>query len=140
MRYRGQEHAVRVPVPAGAGVDAIEALFHAEHERAYTFRLADAPCEIVTFHLASHFRLPRPFFADAGAAGRARPKGKRVVDFDVDGSHEASVFERSELPAGFAVEGPLIVEEPSSTTLVHPGQALEVDGQGNLVIHIRPPE
>lgn len=137
MRYRGQEHAVRVPVPPGAGIEEVEARFHTEHERAYTFQLPGAPCELVTFHLATYLRLPRPAFAAARDRGAARPKGRRVVDFDVDGVHEAPVFERDELPPGFTTEGPAIVEEPSSTTLVHPRQTLEVDTAGNLVIHVR---
>ncbi len=139
MRYRGQEHAVRVPVPVGAGIDVIEDRFHTEHERAYTFRLPGTPCEIVTFHVASYLRQPRTAFAGVGARGLGRPKAQRVVDFDVDGAHEAPVFERDELPSGFTADGPAIVEEPSSTTLVHPRQALEVDRLGNLVIHIPPP-
>ena len=38
------------------------------------------------------------------------------------------------LPAGFAAEGPLVVEEPSSTMIVHPGQRLWVDELGFLHI------
>ena len=128
VRYRGQEHTVRVTIPAGAGTSVIEDRFHAEHERAYTFRLEDAPCELVTFHVTSYLRLSRPAFAGTASRGPGGEKRRRVVDFDVDGTHEAPVFERGELPAGFAVDGPAIVEEPSSTTLVHPGQRLEVGG------------
>ena len=38
---------------------------------------------------------------------------------------------------GFSARGPLVIEEPTTTTLVHPGQALEVDDFGNLVIWLR---
>ncbi len=32
------------------------------------------------------------------------------------------------------IKGPALVEEYASTTVVHPGDALEVDGLGNLII------
>jgi N-methylhydantoinase A len=44
------------------------------------------------------------------------------------------VYDRGRLPAGFTIAGPAIVEEPSTTTVVHPGQRLTVDPTGNLVI------
>jgi N-methylhydantoinase A len=47
------------------------------------------------------------------------------------------VYERDELPTGFVASGPVLVEEMASTTLVHPGQRLEVDSFGNLVVHLR---
>ena len=57
-----------------------------------------------------------------------------MVDFGEDGRHEADIYERDALPAGFEAEGPLVVEEPSSTTIVHPGQRLWVDRLGFLHI------
>jgi N-methylhydantoinase A len=56
------------------------------------------------------------------------------VDFDQDGVHTCVVYERGRLPAGFTADGPLLVEEPTSTTLVHPHQTLCVEPHGNLVI------
>jgi N-methylhydantoinase A len=136
MRYAGQEHAVRVPVAAGpTGLAAIEAAFHAEHRRKYAFSLADTPIELVTFHLAAHVRSPKPALAEwTGGVPRPEPKARRLVDFDVDGVHETAVFERDELPSGFTAEGPLVIEEETTTGLVHPGQRVEVDAYGNLVI------
>ena len=37
----------------------------------------------------------------------------------------------------FSAAGPLVIEEPTTTTLVHPGQTLDVDDFGNLVIWLR---
>jgi len=63
--------------------------------------------------------------------------GLRLVDFDLAGVHETAVYNRDQLPAGFTAAGPLIVEEPASSTLVHPGQSLMVDYYGNLEIHLK---
>ena len=49
---------------------------------------------------------------------------------------ETPIYRRDDLPAGFAATGPLIVEEVSSTTVVHPGQRLEVGGTGVMTIDL----
>jgi N-methylhydantoinase A len=141
-RYRGQEHTVRVPVASGPiSAAALEVAFHELHRRAYTFDLqGDSAVELVTFHVSAHGRapreaaLPRPSALPGSTPVR---KPSRAVDFDLDGTHETAVYERSELPIGFSAPGPLVIEEPTTTTLVHPGQTLEVDGFGNLVIWLR---
>jgi N-methylhydantoinase A len=139
-RYRGQEHTVRVPVARGpVSVPALEAEFHGLHRRKYTFDLeGDSGVEFVTFHVSAHGRAAPEAALPGPAAGPTPvPKRPRVVDFDVDGTHETAVYERDELPIGFSAAGPLVIEEPTTTTLVHPGQVLEVDDFGNLVIWLR---
>jgi N-methylhydantoinase A len=48
--------------------------------------------------------------------------------------HEATVFDRRDLPVGFEAPGPVVVEDETTTALVHPGQTLEVDEAANLVV------
>lgn len=139
LRYHGQEHTVSVPVSSPApDVATIEQDFHTAHERMYTFQLADTPIEFVNFHVAGFLRVRRPEIKRLqknGQSARLDTESRRV-DFDVDGIHDTIIFKRHQLPAGFTAQGPLIVEEPASTTLVHPGQQLEVDQYGNLVVHL----
>jgi N-methylhydantoinase A len=52
----------------------------------------------------------------------------------VTGDTETLIYRRDDLPAGFTATGPLIVEEVSSTTVVHPGQQLEVGAAGVMTI------
>ncbi|HKP18089.1 MAG TPA: hydantoinase/oxoprolinase family protein [Gaiellaceae bacterium] len=136
MRYRGQEHAVRVPLrPGPVSVAAIEADFHALHRQKYTFDLEGDPVEIVTCHVSGfggRALLPAP--PTRSRTGRPTPKGRRRVDFDADGVHEAAVHDRDALPAGFRAPGPLVIEDETTTALVHPGQSLEVDAAGNLIV------
>ena len=138
MRYAGQEHAVTVPIDLErTSRDSLLDAFHAAHERAYTFRLADTPVELVTFRLTATADVARPELTPWEAAGRsadAAARGGRRVDFGEDGRHETRVFDRDLLPPGFEADGPLIVEEPSSTTLVCPGQRVRVDELGFLRI------
>ena len=133
---------MRVPVAAGpVSAATLQADFHELHRRKYTFDLeGDSPVELVTFHVSAHGRAPREAAlpAPSAAAGSTpAPKRPRIVDFDLDGTHETAVYERSDLPIGFNAPGPLVIEEPTTTTLVHPGQPLEVDDFGNLVIWLR---
>jgi N-methylhydantoinase A len=142
MRYAGQEHTVRVPVRESTLI-RLEQDFHTAHRRSYTFALDETPVELVTFHVTARRPTPAPRLRELPMDGRSAEravKGRRAVDFDVDGLHDTSIYERSLLPPGFAAEGPLIVEEEASTTLVHPGQALEVDAWGNLLVRLPAPQ
>jgi N-methylhydantoinase A len=127
-----------VPVDlAHASVESILVDFHAAHERAYTFRLDNTPIEFVNFRLKTTARAPRPQVRNLDGAGRSAEtaaKGRRRVNLSEEGWWEADIFEREQLPAGFSADGPLIVEERSSTTLVLPGQRLRVDDLGLLRI------
>jgi N-methylhydantoinase A len=138
MRYLGQEHSVTLPVDlATATLSSILAGFHEAHERTYTFRLDDTPVEFVTYRLKARASVPRPEIRklDRGdRSAQAALKGKRLVNFGEYGKHEAAVFERSQLPPGFVVRGPMIVEEATSTTMVMPHQQLRVDDHGFLRI------
>ena len=138
LRYLGQEHSVTIPVATEtATTEGILANFHDAHEKTYTFRLDDTPVEFVTYRLAATARVPRPELKKLTPEGRsltAARKDPRLVDFAEDGRHEAAVYERDRLPVGAMIEGPLIVEEATSTTLVHPGQMLRVDDFGFLHI------
>lgn len=143
MRYAGQEHTVKVPVPAGAvippAITEAEKRFHALHEQHYTFRLT-SPIEFVNFHLTAFGTVEKPKLPRLRGTGTARAavKGRREVDFDVHGRATAPVYERAGLAPKATVRGPAIIEEPAATTVVFPGQRVEVDGFGNLIIEVRP--
>ena len=138
LRYLGQEHPVTVPVDIEAArVESILAAFHDAHEKTYTFRLDDTPVEFVTYRLTASAKVPRPEMkrlAPDGRSLKAAARPARMADFAEDGRHEAAVYERDLLPPGAEIEGPLIVEEATATTLVHPGQTLRVDDYGFLRI------
>ncbi|OGO48237.1 MAG: 5-oxoprolinase [Chloroflexi bacterium RBG_16_64_32] len=142
MRYMGQEHTVKVRLPAGAIDDRampdINERFHALHEQTYTFRL-ETPVELVNYHLTAVGRVKKPEFRKLdirqGKLAEAR-KGARRVNFDELGFAEATIYERERLPLGVAVKGPAVVEEPASTTVVFPDQKLNRDEFGFLHIEM----
>lgn len=141
MRYVGQEHAVKVPVPNGvmdeAAVQEMVARFHDLHEKHYTFKLEGAPTEIVNLHVTAFGVVQKPEIArleQAGDNAEQALKEVRPVFFEEHGWIDTRVYAREVLNAGSVIEGPAIVEEPSSSTVMYPGQRLVVDEYGNLII------
>jgi N-methylhydantoinase A len=140
LRYKGQEHTVEVPVAGGglteADISVIESRFHKVHEQHYTFRL-DTPIEFVNFHLTAFSAVDKPTLPRLRITDddpeQAR-KGSRFVDYDEHGRWEAAIYERSELGAGARIEGPAVVEDPAASTVLFPGQVLDVDEWGNLIL------
>jgi N-methylhydantoinase A len=140
MRYMGQEHTVKVPIPSGEltekEMQEINERFHQLHEHAYTFRL-ESPVELVNFHLTALGQVEKPKITrlnkDEARSVEEAFKGERQVMFD-DTFQATPTYERDRLPVGATLSGPLIVEEPAATTVVFPGQRLSVDEYGFLHI------
>jgi N-methylhydantoinase A len=57
-----------------------------------------------------------------------------MVDFDESGRLETTIYERADLAHGVPIAGPVVIEEPASTTVVYPGQRVTLDPLGNLRI------
>jgi N-methylhydantoinase A len=134
MRYKGQEHTVEVGVPPDGDLAALKTRFHDAHEHRYTFRLAD-PIEVVNFRLAAVVAQPRPAPAEALRGATPQPIEYRSVRFASAGAR-TPIFRRNTLGAGAVVDGPAIVEEAATTTVILPGDRLEVHASGSLLIHV----
>lgn len=142
FRYQNQEHTTEVAMPAGQITPQILARiaadFHDVYEREYTYRL-DAPVEMVGLHLIASAEVgklqmkPQPL-TDAPASNAE--KGRRMVDYAQEGRHEATIYDGTKLRPGMAFPGPAIIEDPGTTIVIHPGNAVSVDGFGNIIIAI----
>ena len=144
MRYRGQEHTVNIPLPGVTlstdDIPLITERFHAAHLQQYGHSMMQDPIEIVTLRLRAVGLLPRPDLAriEAGTGDlAAASRGSRMVYDRASGSQiEYQVYDRMKLGAGDSLSGPAIVEEPSSTTMVHSGDELGVGEYGELQIKV----
>lgn len=142
MRYRGQEHTVKVPLPSGTlhaePLFEITERFHELHEQRYTFRLDGSAIEFVNFHLTAVGMVDKPPPSTIPGIRDATPppKGVRPVLFDGLGWCDSRIYERGRLSAGAYMEGPAIIEEPAASTLLFPGDQLVVDDYGNLTIDV----
>ncbi|GKY89645.1 hydantoinase/oxoprolinase family protein [Sinisalibacter aestuarii] len=142
FRYQNQEHTTEVLLSNEAITDAslaqIASDFHETYEREYTYRL-NAPVEMVGIHLVAKAEVgklemrPEPL-GDADASGAV--KGKRMVDYALEGKHEATIYDGDALRPGMAFHGPAIVEDSGTTVVIHPGNAVEVDPYRNLHINL----
>jgi len=141
MRYVGQEHTVKVPVVGGLlneeTIKDMVIVFHELHEKHYTFKLSEASTEIVNMHLISLGNVPKPEFPmleEVGDNAEECVKEIRPVLFEDEGWVDTKVYSRDKLHAESVIKGPAIVEEPTSSAVVYPGQVLTVDAYGNLII------
>ncbi len=141
MRYMGQEHTVQVSAPTypWKEEDRAEILsrFHKTHEHFYTFSLPDTPAEIVNLHLVAYGQLTKPALQEiapqVGDIAQACKETRRVF-FSGDGWLDTPIYDRRKLGSGAVAQGPLVVEEPTTATVVCPGQTLTVDRYGNLIV------
>lgn len=132
LRYRGQSYELTVPYEASF-VDA----FHRLHERRYGYCAADREVELVNVRTVFTGRTDKPKFRKAPRQSRkAAPLGTRPVWFDGKRPRTA-VYDRAQLGFGHQFDGPAIVGEYSSTTLVPPGFRCRVDEYLNLVLEAR---
>jgi N-methylhydantoinase A len=141
LRYVGQSFELTVPLPGGAPqADTVaRALgsFHREHERAYGYSASAEPVEWVNVRLTALGRIAKPGLRDwnRGGSTQAAEKALRPVYFaESDGFVACPVYDRHLLAAGAIIEGPAIVEELDSTTVIHPGYRGLVDRFGNLLL------
>jgi N-methylhydantoinase A len=142
FRYQNQEHTTEVLIEDGAVTDArlagIEAAFHETYEREYTYRL-DAPVEMVGIHLVASAEVGKLKMAKSEPTGNdasLAKKGERDVDYALEGIHKASIYDGTRLEPGMTFAGPAIVEDPGTTVVIHPGNRVEIDGYGNIHIHL----
>jgi len=141
MRYQGQEHTVNVPLATqqlnADDVPGILEQFGAIHHQQYGHSMDD-PVEIVTLRMRTVGLLPRPdvptIAAGDGDASGARVGVRSVYRADARGRVDYAVYDRLKLRSSDSLEGPAIVEEPSSTTVIHAGDVLTVGEHGELVI------
>jgi N-methylhydantoinase A len=141
FRYQNQEHTTEVPLVAGpvteSAIAEIEADFHTTYEREYTYRLK-APVEIVGIHVIAFAEVGKPTMQALPLTRKSTTtalKGRREVDFALEGRHQSDIYDGDLLEPGMAFSGPAIVEDAGTTVVVHPGNRAEVDGFRN--IHVR---
>lgn len=138
LRYAGQAFELTVDVPDGpfdrSAIDALAAAFDAEHARSYGHSLPRAHArEIVALRVVGTVATERPesLLSVRARAAADRPATREAFFGDL-GWREAIIVGRGALERPLA--GPLIVEEPDSTTIVPPGWSATLDPRRNIVI------
>lgn len=134
LRYQGQWHPIEMRLDPADRLVEVAGRFEDEHERLWGHRRPEDPIEYTAIRTRVVSAVEKPALLGPEIDGPAAPKGSRQVDFFGSGETQVEVFDRDSLGQGFRIEGPLIVEEAQTTTVVTPGQSLSVGSHGEMVV------
>ncbi|MBM7415785.1 MULTISPECIES: hydantoinase/oxoprolinase family protein [Nocardiaceae] len=145
-RYVGQGYELRVQAPDGeiddVWVKTTAEAFHEAHGRTYSQRFDDKPVQLINVRVTGVGAVPHVRIADiekgTADASAAIKTTARALFWKDDTAKpewvETPVFERSLLLAGNTFDGPAIVEQFDSTTIVGMNQHATVDAVGHIII------
>jgi N-methylhydantoinase A len=138
MRYVGQGHEIAVPLPARALTEAdvaeLRRLYDAEYARFYDRPVPGSDVEVLSFAVtvATLVEDAEPVAEVADAPAPAPIRVQKVRDTATGEVRDWAVYDRTAMAPGATVQGPCIVAEDETSTLVGPGWACRMDGLGYL--------
>ena len=144
LRYQGQSYEINTPVPPGqtltdADVAEVVRRFHELHQRLYSYCEPHDIVEFVNVRVRAIGKTPS-FSLSAGvprgATLKSALKGTRPVYYEGTGYVDTAIYERDLLSVGSVVEGPSVIEEKISSTLLPPGSQATVDEYGNIIVTV----
>jgi len=142
MRYYRQGYEIPVEIDpallAGNGTAMLADRFNQLHEQFYRFKMEGTTCEIVNLRAIGYGDVPKPHLPESDEGGGTDASDAVVEEHSVYFGGEwlpTKVYDRSRLVPGNRIEGPAIVTEFDSTTVVLSGYAAEVDRYLNLIIN-----
>jgi N-methylhydantoinase A len=135
VRYRRQGYELNVPYDTQAPASAVEA-FHRQHQQRYGFCDVKRSVEIVNLRLRM-ITAGEPYSPAQGepVLGDGNEARYAVRDVYFDGKFVPSrLYRREQLKPGDRIQGPAMITEYTSATVLPPDCCAQVDGLGNLVI------
>lgn len=143
MRYIGQNYELQVEVPSTGLTDQdfieIKQKFFAEHEKNYGYYNPNAPMQFVNFRSEAVGVVSKPKLSPIGRVTTDLETcmlSHREVYFEGRGWMLCPVYDRSKLGEISRVDGPCIVEQMDSTSVIPPDTYFEVDCYGNIIITV----
>ncbi len=141
-RYFGQNHELEIPVAFDRFTpETIERMwddFHAIHLARFNFNIPGEKIETVTLKVTAFAVNEHPELPHVAPATEPPPvRTRRPVVYEA-GALDTPVYDRDTLRAGHSINGPALVEEAASVTVLRPGQRLTVDTWGNLRLAMAP--
>lgn len=141
MRYQGQAFELSVPLDVrDEPMEEIARRFEGLYEQRYGFLKKGKPLEIVTARVVAigkgpDLRLSEVVKQIEPIDGATRER--RRLYFDGEWCQDCPVFDRGRLGAGATFEGPAVIEEYGSTTVVLPKWKGTIDRWGNIRLFLR---
>ena len=140
LRYVGQAYEVNVAFPDGS-IDAdtvaeVKSRFHGEHQRLFAHSAEDDPVEFVSLRMVATGSVDAPTFRKQPALRTpvSQADTRDVYFEEANGFTACPIYQRQNLYPGAEFQGPAIIEQLDTTTVVHPGQTVSVDDWGSLII------
>ncbi|TFG07157.1 MAG: hydantoinase/oxoprolinase family protein [Promethearchaeota archaeon] len=140
LRYSRQNYELTVQFPSIKlkydDLNTIQQEFHNVHKKTYGYASSSETVQIVNLRIMAIKRLKKPeldHFKNSKTSLKNALKGSRSVYFS-EGQLNTKIYDRNLLGQGNFIEGPAIIEENESTTLVGSGMEAKVDKFGNLII------
>ena len=143
MRYRGQEYTLPVPITEDlrtlTDFSAVRSRFDRLHQEHYGHSAPKEPVMMVNLRLSALGRFDNdlplaPVWRDEDRGSR----GRRPVIFE-NKAVDCPIYLRSGFKSGDQLDGPAVIEEVGATILVYPGDKMQVNEFGHLVIDVRNP-
>jgi N-methylhydantoinase A len=143
LRYVGQGYELKVPIPDGpvdeaAMVRVLDA-FHASHAAEYGHAFPQNPVEVVNLRVIGRGAMPRlapGHAATGGSLDRALIRHSATV-FRVNGAlapYSTAIYRRADLAVGHPFQGPAVILQKDTTTVVPPGWQATVHPAGSLIL------
>ncbi len=144
-RYPYQVWELEVPLAKGTfeGEDdilAMENAFHETHERVFAVSEPGQRIECLYWKGRASVHLPNPTMTVAQSRNggpRAAPSGRRPTWWGTSEPQEVDIYLGEQLLPGDRVEGPAIVELPTTTIVVYPDWSCEVAETGAFMLEHR---
>jgi N-methylhydantoinase A len=139
-RYLGQGYELPVKLlPTLGNVNELPDLFHSAHKALYGHANLDQPIEVVTLRLSARGSFPELDLVKIEQGSKtvvseARLGIQSVIFPDFPSGVDTAIYQREKLLAGNEFDGPCIVHQMDSTTVVLPGQRVQVTPHGDLLI------
>ena len=138
MRYLGQSWELDVDIPDTVRTaQDVDAAFHEVHDRRFGHR-SEGATEIVNFRVATIGSVAKPSLPAWTIQGDLQDAVIEHREVYFEGAFgETPIYNRARLPLDVGIEGPAIVEEAGSTTVLPPGWRGRVLGLGDLMLERR---
>lgn len=140
--YLAQAETLQIPIPDGpidqGTIDILAKAFEREHQRHWNFVQADRPVRAVNIRLRVAGQMGHHIAGKDAERADAKPKPSGEAKIYLDGGFRAVPrYRRADLRPGDTLDGPLVVEEPSTRLPIDAGDKLRVDADRNLIVDVR---
>ena len=136
MRYIGQEYYVNISIDSSLNLNKINLDFHNTYKKTFGHSTPDAPVEIINLRLVAIGLVDRVIdyskINNQKTTKRVNIKKREVIFNNV--KHLTNIINRNSIKLKDRLNGPLIIEEESATTVVSPKYFVNKDLMGNLII------